>query len=306
MTTADWIGRSHERVGARDRVTGALRYAADLPFDDALHVKLVHLVARGWRSRRSIGARRWRCPASRACSSPTICRQPMPRYGPAFADRPILATGETKFFGEPVAAVVAATKDAAEGAAALVHVDAEPLPAVLSVEQALDSASPLVQDPSFRPGDALANTNVLREWTFGWGESRGASAHLVIETRIPVPDGDALRHRAARLHRRARWQRRDDLDADATSIRAAARRRRRAEMADREGSHCRAGSRRWVWRQRMAEVRAAARGARACDWAGRSASCSRSRRHSRMPAARRRGFMRGPDSTRTDGSSRRS
>ena len=41
--TSDWIGRSHERMGARDRVTGALRYAADLPFDDVLQVKLVQV-----------------------------------------------------------------------------------------------------------------------------------------------------------------------------------------------------------------------------------------------------------------------
>jgi len=43
MTPADWIGRSHERMGARDRVTGALRYTADLSFDDVLHVKLVQV-----------------------------------------------------------------------------------------------------------------------------------------------------------------------------------------------------------------------------------------------------------------------
>ncbi len=113
--------------------------------------------------------------------------QPMPRYGPAFADRPILATGETKFFGEPVAAVVARTKDAAEAAVALVQVDAEPLPAVLSVEQALDPASAVVQDPSLRPGDPLAHTNVLREWTFGWGNAAGAVADLVIEHEYRFP-----------------------------------------------------------------------------------------------------------------------
>ena len=43
MTPSDWIGRSHERMGARDRVTGALRYTADLSFDDVLHVKLVQV-----------------------------------------------------------------------------------------------------------------------------------------------------------------------------------------------------------------------------------------------------------------------
>jgi CO/xanthine dehydrogenase Mo-binding subunit len=99
-------------------------------------------------------------------------RRPSPAgspHGPAFADRPILATAETKFFGEPVAVVVAETRDAAAAAAALVDVEFDGLPAVLSVEEALDPAA-LVQDPSLGPGDAAARTNVLRQWTFGWGE----------------------------------------------------------------------------------------------------------------------------------------
>ena len=187
MTTADWIGRSHERVGARDRVTGALRYTADLSFDDALHVKLVHLSG----ARFGIGA----IDRRKALEVPGVAcvlvaedlPQPMPRYGPAFADRPILATGETKFFGEPVAAVVAETRDAAEAAAALVNIDAEPLPAVLSVEQALDPQLSLVQDPSLRPGDPLAHSNILREWTFGWGNPSDASPHLVIEHEYRFP-----------------------------------------------------------------------------------------------------------------------
>jgi CO/xanthine dehydrogenase Mo-binding subunit len=187
MSTADWIGRSHERVGARDRVTGALRYTADLPFDDALHVKLVHLGAARLAIKAIDRRKALEVPGVVCVLAADDLPTPMPRYGPAFADRPILATGETKFFGEPVAAVVAATKDAAEAAAALVDVQAEPLPAVLSVEQALDPQSPLVQEPSLRPGDALAKTNVLREWTFGWGDTAGASAHLVIEQEYRFP-----------------------------------------------------------------------------------------------------------------------
>ena len=42
----------------------------------------------------------------------------MPRFGPQFVDRPVLAVGETKYHGEPVAAVAAETHDAAEEAAA--------------------------------------------------------------------------------------------------------------------------------------------------------------------------------------------
>jgi CO/xanthine dehydrogenase Mo-binding subunit len=187
MSTMDWIGRSHERVGARDRVTGALRYTADLSFDDVLHVKLVHLGGARSAIKGINRSEALRVPGVACVLIAEDLPQPIARFGPAFADRPILATGETKFFGEPVAAVVAETRDAAEAAAALVQVEAEPLAAVLSVEQALDPQSALVQDPSLRPRDPLAHTNVLREWTFGWGNPAVVSADLVIEHDYRFP-----------------------------------------------------------------------------------------------------------------------
>ena len=184
--TVHTIGESYERVGGRERVTGAQRYAADLSFDHVLHVKLVHLPCARAAIRQIETHRAAGVPGVACVLTAADLPQPVARYGPAFADRPILATGETKFFGEPVAAVVAETGDAAAAAAALVGVEFDELPAVLSVEQALDPASPLVQDPSLRPNDADARTNVLRQWTFGWGEAP-ASPHLVLERDYRFP-----------------------------------------------------------------------------------------------------------------------
>ena len=115
--------------------------------------------------------------------------QPTPRYGPVSIDRPVLADGEVKFFGEPVAAVAAETLDAAEAAAALVRVEYEPLPAVLTVDDALNPASPLVRDPSLRTGDPLANTNTLQQWQFGWGDPAraAAAADLIVERDYTFP-----------------------------------------------------------------------------------------------------------------------
>jgi len=180
------IGESYERVGGRERVTGSQRYAADLSFDRVLHVKLVHLPTGRAAIRRIDTHRAEAIPGVACVLTANDLPQPVARFGPAFADRPILATGETKFFGEPVAAVAAETHDAAEAAAALVEVEFDELPAVLSIEQALDPKSPLVQDPSLRPGDAGADTNVLRQWTFGWGEAP-VSAHLVLEREYWFP-----------------------------------------------------------------------------------------------------------------------
>src|SRR5947208_3446162 len=83
-------------------------------------------------------------------------------------DRPVIAVGETKYHGDPVAAIAAETKDAAEEAARRVAVDFEELPAVFTVAGALAADALLVQDPSLRPNDPLANTNVLREHKIGW------------------------------------------------------------------------------------------------------------------------------------------
>ena len=44
-----------------------------------------------------------------------------------------LATGETRFFGEPVAAVAADSEDAAALAASMIRIDFEELPPVLTI-----------------------------------------------------------------------------------------------------------------------------------------------------------------------------
>src|SRR2546426_907838 len=113
--------------------------------------------------------------------------QPVPLFGPVYADRPVLAGAETKFFGEPVAAVAADNKDAAEDAASLIHVDHEQLPAVLTIDAALDPASPLVQDAALRKPGPLAATNTLEAWQFGWGNLRDAHAECVIEHDYVFP-----------------------------------------------------------------------------------------------------------------------
>jgi CO/xanthine dehydrogenase Mo-binding subunit len=111
----------------------------------------------------------------------------MPRFGPQFEDRPVLAVGETKYHGDPIAIVAAETKEAAEQAARLVRVEFEELPAVFTVAAALDPTAPLVQDPSLRPKDPLASTNVLREHRVGWGDVDATRADCVIENTYSFP-----------------------------------------------------------------------------------------------------------------------
>ena len=185
--SGDWIGQSTPRVGGIERVTGAQLYAADLRLDHVLHVKLVHLDCARARIGTIDTAAASRIEGVRCILTAADLPQPVPRYGPAYADRPVLAVGETKFFGEPVAAVVAESEDAAAEAASLVRVEYEELPAVLTVDAARDPASPLVQDPALRPDDPFAWTNSLEEYRFGWGDVDRAQSSLVIENVYTFP-----------------------------------------------------------------------------------------------------------------------
>ncbi len=202
------IGTSTPRSGGYERVTGTQRFLADIPIADVLHVKLVTLdCARARIVAIDTSAAR-QVPGVRLVMTASDLPQPVPRFGPQFKDRPVLADRETKYHGEPVAAVAAETEDAAAEAARLVAVEYEELPAVFTVAGALDPGAPLVREPALRPDDPLAGSNVLRVHRFGWGDVDGTSADLVLENtyRFPMvtqfaiephgfmaaPDGDGL------------------------------------------------------------------------------------------------------------------
>jgi CO/xanthine dehydrogenase Mo-binding subunit len=181
------IGSSHPRLGAVERVTGAQQYTADIRLDNALRVKLVSLGCAHARIIAVHSSQAASLPGVRGIFTARELPQPVPRYGPAYPDRPLLAVGETTFPGEPVAAIVAESEDAADNAARLVRVEFEQLPAVLTLEQALAAGAPLVQDPALRPNDPFAHANVLHEWRFGWGDVAGASADLIVEHDYTFP-----------------------------------------------------------------------------------------------------------------------
>ncbi|ANW67892.1 hypothetical protein BCA37_19770 [Mycobacterium sp. djl-10] len=128
-----------------------------------------------------------------------------PRFGHIISDHFILATGKVRYFGEPLAIVLAESRSAAADAVDLVDVSYEELPAVLSAEDALAGGAPLVHetayaataDASFKEltdseGDGGENelTNVAHEVEIGWGDvdAAFAEAHLIVEgtTRYPM------------------------------------------------------------------------------------------------------------------------
>lgn len=185
--TGATVGADISRLGGVERVNGSQKFLADYDIAGMTHLKLVTL---------DVGrAKIKKIDASKALAVPGVIDvitaadlpQPMPRFGPERQDRPVIAVGETKFHGEPVAAVVAETKDIAAYAAGLVEVAYDPLPALTTTQDALAPDAPLVQDPALRPGDPLAETNVLKDLNYSWGDVDQADADLVIENTYTFP-----------------------------------------------------------------------------------------------------------------------
>jgi len=69
-----------------------------------------------------------------------------PYYGPVLPDRPLVAIDKVRYAGEPVAAVAAVDAEMAEEALALIEVEYEELPALITPEEALAPDAPAIHD----------------------------------------------------------------------------------------------------------------------------------------------------------------
>jgi CO/xanthine dehydrogenase Mo-binding subunit len=96
--------------------------------------------------------------------------QPVPLFGPVIADQPLLASGETKYHGEPVAIVLANDEDTAAEAVRQIRVEYEELPAVCTVADALKPGAPLLHPGGKRQDGRICDSNVGGEFEFKWGD----------------------------------------------------------------------------------------------------------------------------------------
>jgi aerobic carbon-monoxide dehydrogenase large subunit len=122
------------------------------------------------------------------------------RPGAARVERPVLAGERARFVGEPIAAVVASDPYLAEDAADTIAIDYEPIAAIASIEDALDSKLPALHGEHnviFREereqGDvdsAFASAAVVIERTFR--NPRYSAAPMENRGVLALPDGDGL------------------------------------------------------------------------------------------------------------------
>jgi xanthine dehydrogenase large subunit len=115
--------------------------------------------------------------------------------GPIFPNEPILAAGVVEYIGQPVLAVAAISVKAAREAAQRARIEYEDLPAVLSVEAALEAKSLVAPAHEMKRGDAARGLG--RAPLRLRGEFRiGGQDHFYLEGQVamavPQEDGDIL------------------------------------------------------------------------------------------------------------------
>jgi len=180
------VGRSVPRHDAEAKVRGDAVYGVDFELAGTLHAALVLSPVP---SGRIVGI-----DTSVAAAQPgiravvTADDAPFLRSGLALDDQPLFASDMVRYEGEPVAAVVADSLQAARRAAREVVVDIEELPPVASIEDALAAGAPLVHEDweSFTPVPGLPDWprygNVCGEMTAdpgGVDDAFAAADHIV-------------------------------------------------------------------------------------------------------------------------------
>lgn len=201
MTTFSIIGQRTPLIEGKAKVTGKIRYSLDLQVAGMLHGRLV--------TSPYAHARILSIDSSAALALPgvvaVLTAQDLPHFEPINRQRLLLARERTIFAGQPVALILAEDEAAAQDALDHVVVDYEPLPAAISLDEALAEEAPLVW-PAGMPGEsgeaaahgadvggeeakAKKLSNVANRTNFNRGDVAAgfAEAEVVIERSFSMP-----------------------------------------------------------------------------------------------------------------------
>ena len=212
MDTKDtWTGRSVPDRSLPAKLAGKTRYAGDYGGPGCLEVALVtstHAHAEIV-SLDTEKARRY--PGVHA----VLTGEDVPvTLGIYTGDKPSLAVGKVRHYGEPVAAVAADTLAAAREAAALIEVAYRPLEPVRTAREALEPGAPVIHEKmaEYRhidfilpvPGTNIANRTKIRK---GDVDEAFARSDVTVTGTFSLPLGDhaAMEVRAASCEILSSW-----------------------------------------------------------------------------------------------------
>ncbi|MBI2910034.1 MAG: xanthine dehydrogenase family protein molybdopterin-binding subunit [Chloroflexi bacterium] len=145
MADLSVVGKSVLRKDAWEKVTGKGKYTIDLKLPGMLHAKILRSPYPHARILSIDTSRAENLPGVKAVV--TARDAPSVRDGNFVFDQYIPARDVVRFVGEPVAAVAAVTREAAEEALDLIDVEYEELPAVFDLEEAGSMEPPAVLHP---------------------------------------------------------------------------------------------------------------------------------------------------------------
>lgn len=188
------IGESVPKKDGPEKVTGSAKFTTDYIAPDMLYAKLV-ISKYAHAKIKSINI-------EKALSSPGVKNVLVgdnfsQLVGVLYEDRPILARDKVRYYGEPVAVVVANSEVEAKKAAEAVEVQYEALPVVNSPSEAFKSGAPLVhesmeiyrilKDVMPKPNTNIVNHVKIRKGSMeeGWKESE-----VFIERSFSLPQSD--------------------------------------------------------------------------------------------------------------------
>lgn len=137
------VGKPEQRIDAVEKSTGKVRYVGDYSVPGLMHAKLVTSTHAHATITSIDTTEAWKVPGVRAIVTGEIFPY---HIGPILADRPPLAFEKVRYYGEPVAIIVADHEYQAKLATTKVKVEYEPLPIVNSVQQAFLPDAPLVHE----------------------------------------------------------------------------------------------------------------------------------------------------------------
>ncbi|RKD24994.1 aldehyde oxidase [Ammoniphilus oxalaticus] len=196
------VGQSKQRIDVVEKAAGTVRYVSDFVVPGMLYAKLATSKQAHAQIVSINTTEAWKIPGVRAI----VTGDTFPYHiGPILADRPPLAFDKVRYFGEPLAIVVADHEHQAKLAASKIKVEYEPLPVVNSVRQAFETGAPLVHENAGQYMKLISNvypisgTNIgshvkIRKGDFetAWAEcqttieatySFNLSDHAALETR---------------------------------------------------------------------------------------------------------------------------